>query len=158
MKTKHKSPVDSIKRQYEAYGFKNFVEAAAVHAKTLDPETFEHAILTFLLAHGVGLEKARSWKEIAAHLRKKGFRITKNRFQTRLLQKSRSSLFYIGSSSAGYFLFEKDSDVLATVAFYDSRIAKEQSHRIALFFLWDRATFVETEPSEKVGDDQRPAA
>jgi hypothetical protein len=142
MSKKHTSPLESIKRQYEAYGFTNFVDAAETHRKTLNPESFEHELLAYLLAHGVGLKNAKSWKEIAAHLRKKGFRITKNKFQTQLLQTSRSSLFSIGSSTAGYFLFEKKADIEATVAFYDSRIAKEQSHRIALLFLADRAKFI----------------
>jgi hypothetical protein len=155
---KHTSPLESIKRQYEAYGFTNFVDAAETHRKTLDPESFEHAILTFLLNHGVGLENAKSWKEISAHIRKQGHRITKNRFQIGLLQKSRRSLFYISSNNSGYFLCNRDSDVQANTSFYESRVAKERSHWDAILFLAARAKFVNPEADKAVSDEESPAA
>ncbi len=148
-------PIDSIIRQHEAYGFVNFVEAAKTYLKTLVPGEVEHAILSYLLQSAVGMENAKNWKQISQHLKKHGHKLTKNKFQNNLLQSSRKSLFFIGSGCKGFFLFSSKHDVHSTLQFYDTRIATESSHRLALHYLSCHASF--DGPADG-NDDQSKAA
>ena len=157
--TKHKNtPLEAIKRKLAAHGFTDFVTAAHTHRQSLDPGSYEYALITYLIENGVGMGNAKNWKQINAFLKKKGHRITKNNFQTKLLQLSRRSLFYIGSCNAGYFLFREDSDIAATLLFYQNRIAKEQAHMDALSFLAENAQFPPSDPDGQTMRDDRAAA
>jgi hypothetical protein len=135
------TPTQSIQRQIDAYGFTDFIDAAKTQLKITDPDSADHAILDFLLKHGVGAENAKCWKQINEHLSGLGLKMPKNYFQTNMLQRSRRNTFYIGSCHKGFFLIAKQSDVDTTLAFYKGRIAKENANRDALLFLATQAKF-----------------
>lgn len=138
LKPKEK-PVDAITRQIEAHGFSGFVAAAATQAKLLEPGSTDRIILEYLLENAVGEKNAKSWKPIHRHLRKHNVSISKNKFQTNLLQRSRRSTFYIGSSHQGYFLINSESDVAIVRSFYQARIYQEVKNLESLDYLSRKA-------------------
>ncbi|MES2920656.1 MAG: hypothetical protein V4819_03880 [Verrucomicrobiota bacterium] len=160
------NPTQSIFRQIQAYGFNNFVEATETYLKVLDPESAEYVILEYLLTSAVGQENAKNWATINRHLKARNIKMTKNRWQTDYLQRSRRSRHYVGSSHAGYFIFGKQSDVEATVKFYLQRIAKEEEHLRSLIFAASKANFPapqidspKEEQSDPIGPDtQEPSS
>ncbi|MCP5428630.1 MAG: hypothetical protein H6966_10235 [Chromatiaceae bacterium] len=143
------APTESIARQIAAYGFDSFLDAADTQLKILDPESADHAILSYLRKYAVGLENAKPWQKIEEHLEEMGHDMIQKRFQNGLLQSSRRALYYIGSCNAGYFLFAKPSDVKATRAFYRRRIGKEKEN-------WDALEFLATQLGFDRVDEQVP--
>ena len=138
---KKQPPVESIKRQIQADGFTTFAVATEKRLLYLEEGSAEHAILYYLMKHAMGVENAKNWDEIDAHLKTMGIHISKNRFQMKILQDSRSSRHYIGSCSKGFFIFKDSSDVTHTIDFYEKRIAKELRNLEALRYLAGRAQF-----------------
>lgn len=142
------TPTESITRQISAYGFRSFLDAADTELKILEEGSVEHTILDYLRKHAVGSQNAKPWVKIEEHIEKLGHKMSQNKFQNGLVQRSRRSTFYIGSSHAGYFLFEKQLDVAATCAFYKGRIGKEQENWNSLLYLESQANFQKPDSRE----------
>ena len=116
--------------------------------KLLTPGTSDYAILEFLLNSAVGVENAKTWKQISEHLDEFGLKIPKNSFQNGLLQRSRRNPFYIGSCNKGFFIIMTQADVDATCNFYRARTQQELANWDALRELAPKADFANKEPSK----------
>jgi hypothetical protein len=85
-------------------------------------------VLEFLLQNGVGRSNSKPIGDIITHLQANGVNITPTVFQQTILSDSRSSDYYIGSGSRGYFLIDNRGDAERMRDFYESRIIAEQAN------------------------------
>lgn len=108
-----------------------FVKAARKALQSLDSQSSNYAILTFLIDNAVGRSNAKTWNAIKQHLLDRGLKANKNQFQHNLLSESRSwqSDVFIASSRQGYFIIRDRDDAAAMVDWYNARIQAEEVHR-----------------------------
>lgn len=93
--------------------------------KTFQRGSVEHQILDYLLTNAVGHRNAKSWKKISNNLT---INTAQQTFQHGLLKSSREGGYFIGSCNKGYYIIHDEHDVAVSKAYYENRIAAEQTH------------------------------
>lgn len=96
--------------------------------ESIDSDSSHHAVLSYLRKHALGHKNAKPWKQILAHLKNLGFKMSKNAFQTGLLQASRKYGFFVASCANGFYLPKNASDFLPYESFMEKRIEGEQAN------------------------------
>jgi hypothetical protein len=87
-----------------------FINDARAEVRRLPAGEPRRVILEYLLAHGVGVQNAKSWPRIAEHLEEHGIEMTREQFQQTILADTRAGTIFIGSNdhgpNRGFFLIQ----------------------------------------------------
>jgi len=107
-----------------------FIEAVRAQVEQFEDGTPDRLILEYLLRYAVGRHNAKTWAQIDDYLRAHGHAVSKNVFQTGLLNRSRQGTMWIGSCDhlphRGYFIIADKEDAELMAEFYHRRIESEQ--------------------------------
>lgn len=109
-----------------------FVHAAREEVQRLREGEPTRVVLEYLLAHGVGVQNAKSWRRIAEHLEENDIEMTREQFQQTILAETRTGEIFIGSTdhgpNRGFFLIQDRGDAGTIREFYRRRIAAEEAN------------------------------
>jgi|SRR5262245_3508898 len=94
-----------------------------------EPSLVGKEILRYLKKNAMGAKNAKSWNQIARHLKTLGVSISKNTFQQTTLKRTREGSLFIGSTdrgdTPGYFIICDRMDAGVMIAWYEKRIQIE---------------------------------
>ena len=78
-----------------------FVSAAREEVSRQAVGSPMRVVLQYLLAHGIGVQNAKSWRRIEEHLKEQGIKMTREQFQQTILADTRAGTIFIGSNDHG---------------------------------------------------------
>ncbi len=104
-----------------------FVASAKARVQQLPPQDPMRVTLSYLLQTAIGRRNAVPVDRVVDHINSSilGINISREKFQTTILNDTRAGDIFIGTSANGIYLIETRDDAIATKEFYESRIQSE---------------------------------